>query len=268
MRLYLVSLVLVTSQLVAGGSVCPRGMLWAPGTFGEGAEAEGASLAGFCLDTTEVTVADYRRCVDGGDCPQPPETVAGSDIPTPDVPVWSRSCNAHRDRRGRHPINCVDFGGAEAYCAAVGKRLPTEAEWEWAATGGDEGRLYPWGGRRPTAEHLNVCDFDCLDRLRAMGRPRPTMHYGEDGFAETAPVGSFPAGVGRWGHLDLAGNVWEFTASAFAGDERLRVIRGGGWAQSNRGMIETTYRAGYLTTARGSAVGFRCAAEPAKARGR
>jgi formylglycine-generating enzyme required for sulfatase activity len=221
-----------------------------------------AALGTFCLDATEVTVADYRACVDRGECTPAFTTVFGPDIPPADVPLWSRSCNADLPGRDRYPVNCVDWTQARDYCEAVGKRLPNAEEWEWAAAGGEEARRYPWGGEGPGSKLLNACDALCLDRLRLHGRPRPTLHYGEDGFADTAPVGSFPAGAGRWGHLDLAGNVWEFTATPWDGHERLRVIRGGGWAQSDRERIATTYRAGYLTDARGSAVGFRCAADP------
>lgn len=238
----------------------------APPAAGVGCAADmptvpSVELGDFCLDATEVTVADYGACVDRGDCAPAATTVHGPDIPPADLALWSRSCNAGRVGHERHPINCVEWDQARAYCAAAGKRLPTAAEWEWAAAGGDEVRRYPWGSRRPRADLLNACDPLCLDRLRRHGRPHQVLHYGEDGFADTAPVGSFPAGAGRWGHLDLAGNVWELTATPWDGDPRLRVIRGGGWAQSDRERIATTYRGGYLTSARGSAVGFRCAAD-------
>jgi formylglycine-generating enzyme required for sulfatase activity len=201
-------------------------------------------------------------CVEAAECEPLAQTVAVPDLREGDGEIWSRSCNGQREERRDHPANCVTWIQAEAYCAAQGKRLPTEAEWEWAASGGDEERRYPWGGQRPSPGRLNACGFECAERLRRLGRPRPPLHFGEDGHEDTAPVGSFPDGAGRWGHLDLAGNVWEFTSSLYADDPSVRVIRGGGWAQSRSEMVQSGYRGGYLTNARGSAVGFRCAATP------
>lgn len=253
-RMLLLWLALSVDALVA---VCPEGMALVPERVAQGEEA---AIELYCLDLTEVTVVAYQECVRAGACEPPGETVAVPDLREGDIGIWSRSCNGHRGDRREHPVNCVHWTQAEAYCAAAGKRLPTEVEWEWAASGGDEKRRYPWGGQRPSPQRLNACGFECAERLRRLGRPRPPLHFGEDGFEDTAPAGSFPDGAGRWGHLDLAGNVWEFTTSPFADDPRVRVIRGGGWAQSRSEMIRTVYRGGYLTTARGSAVGFRCAA--------
>ncbi len=236
---------------------CPEGMSGVPVTA-----VGGNPVDAFCLDVTEVTVAAYRDCVGAGDCTPSPRSVAGPDVPEDHIPLWSRSCNDGKRGRKGHPINCVDFTQAQTYCAAVGKRLPTEREWQAAASGGEEARIYPWGNLAPTSRHANGCDFLCLDRLKKFAMRRRTLHYGEDGYEDTAPVGSFPAGVGRWGHHDLAGNVWEFTSSPYGDDERVRAIRGGGWAQSNPERMRTDYRGGYLTDARGSAVGFRCAANP------
>jgi len=248
---------MILAAAVASGGGCPTGMLAV--SVAGGVEERGRLASPYCLDRTEVTVADYLLCVGTGDCTPPGGQVRVPDIPSKDLSLWSRSCNGPHSERSQHPVNCVDSGQAEAYCAAVGKRLPTEAEWQWAATGGEESRRFPWGESKPSKTLLNACDFDCLDRLRAFGQARPTLHYGEDGFAETAPVGSFPDGAGRWGHLDLAGNVWEFTATPYSADGSVRVMRGGGWLQSNREMVESGYRGGFPASARGSVVGFRCA---------
>lgn len=252
--------ILIVAVRAAGAETasCPPGALPVPAGTAVVAGAE-VAVGAFCLDETEVTVGRYRECVAGGACSEPHATVAGPDLPARHVPLWSRSCNRQREGREDHPVNCVDWHQAAAFCDAVDGRLPSEGEWQLAAAGGDERRRYPWGRRRPTAERLNGCDFLCLDRLRALGLTHATLHYGEDGFADTAPVGSFPAGAGRWRHLDLAGNVWEFTSSLYGADPRVRVIRGGGWAQSDRQRVTSSYRGGFVDRARGSAVGFRCA---------
>lgn len=100
------------------------------------------------------------------------------------------------------------------------ERLPTLVEWLWAAGGGAEDRKYPWGNARPTVKRLNGCDFACARNQQSdcdehdiktgscVMREMVDVQ-GEDGFDRRAPVGSFPAGAGRWGHLDLVGNMSE-----------------------------------------------------------
>jgi len=242
-------------------------MLVVPTVLSVGSEAAVGAAPAFCMDRTEVTVADYWGCVERGACTPPASDVWWPNLPAADQQFWSESCTGDREDRLDHPINCVDWRQARDYCADLGRRLPTEVEWQWAAQGGREERAYPWGDGRPTARVVNACEFDCLDRMREHGRDRPTLHYGEDGRAETAPTGSYPAGKGRWGHDDLAGNVWEFTTSIFADDEDVKVMRGGGWAQSQRNLIGTRYRAAFPSGARASVVGFRCVQAPTGAMG-
>lgn len=156
--------------VVAVAEQCRDGM-----TFIEGGRFEGRDVASFCLDTTEVTVRSYERCVRDGACSK-----AG--------------CNKSHIAMGTLPEDCVDWEQAKAFCAHTGKRLPTSREWKWAARGRGEGRTYPWGEEEPTCERV-VMRGGC----------------GKDG---TWPVGSKWKGDSRDGVKDLAGNVFEWTSTA------------------------------------------------------
>jgi formylglycine-generating enzyme required for sulfatase activity len=238
------------------------GMFRMGGELGPAEErpAHDVTLSSFSIDLTEVTVAAYRLCVDAGRC-------------TPSIKF--EQCNWGRADRDDHPINCVDWAQAKAFCAWAGKRLPTEEEWEYAARGRD-GRRFPWGNSPPGPQLLNACDKECgLARERARSRDAPLLFAESDGWATTAPVGSYPAGESAFGVLDLAGNVWEWTASPFCAyapapeivsstsparcvDTR-RVSRGGGWRDALPGNMESTTRLGEDPTTWADNRGFRCA---------
>lgn len=138
------------------------------------------NVAEFYIDQREVTNAQYRRCVEAGVCPDIPEDIVER--------VNQKRQRLHDSAYDRYPAN-VPWAGAEAYCRWVGKRLPTEAEWEKAARGVD-GRAYPWGNKWDPYK-MNV------DR-------------------DEEPVGSYPEGASPYGVLDMAGNAWEWVADRFA----------------------------------------------------
>lgn len=197
-------------------------------------------IAPFELDVTEVTAAEYEACVKAGAC-EGEATVAWEGASPAVVRAQSRFCTFGRAERADHPMSCVSWDQATRYCAWAGKRLPTEPEWEWAARGPD-GRAHPWG--------------DEADRSR-LCHGRWTSRKG------TCAVGSFPTGASPFGVQDMAGGVWEWTASAYcpypdlrcSGPER--VFRGGGWYIDV--IITTTDRGRAVGSERLVEVGFRCA---------
>jgi hypothetical protein len=108
---------------------------------------------------------------------------------------------------GDHPVSQVSWYAARAFCEWMGGRLPSVKEWQ-AVAHTSESR-FPWGPGRPAGPPLNFCDRACPQKGRGFGTDPQ-----QDGFPETAPVGSFPAGQSREGVFDLSGNVWEWTAEA------------------------------------------------------
>ena len=200
--------------------------------FVPGGRLAGRALREVCLDRTEVTVAAYTRCVEAGRCARPSGAGARDN--------WGR-----RDR-ARHPINNVTWNQARDFCRAVGKRLPTEWEWEWAARGREQGRLYPWGAAAPS------CAYTIME-----GGGRDGCGRGH-----TAPVASRPRGASRDGIHDLSGNVWEWTAS---GNTFGYVVRGGSLANKRAWRFQNSFRRLRLPPRRHDyATGFRCARAPTK----
>jgi formylglycine-generating enzyme required for sulfatase activity len=265
----------------AGEAVCPAGTIEIPGgSFYMGSDeglamekpAHQVSLAPFCIDEYEVTVEQYKACSDAGRCKRASTTNEWAKITDKERKAYDPLCNI-RDpgAKAKHPINCVDWEMADKFCHEQRKRLPTEAEWEFAARGPD-GRKYPWGDEDPAAAHMNACGAECVAWGLKNGVELKAMYDVDDGFANTAPVGSFPRGASRYGVKDVVGNVWEWTADWYGeyGKEELRdpkgpsigterVIRGGAWNGSYASWVRPTFRYKDTPTKRSHGIGFRCA---------
>jgi formylglycine-generating enzyme required for sulfatase activity len=208
-------------------------------------------LDGFWIDRTEVTNAQYQQCVEAGGCDPPAE----SSSPTGDLYYGNSTYDAY-------PVVYVSWYQAADYCEWADARLPTEAEWEYAARG-PEGRVFPWGDTFD-GTRVNYCDANC-EFDWADGSV-------DDGYGYTAPVGSYPSGASWCGALDLAGNVWEWVADWYdaayygrspsqnppgpsSGQERAR--RGSSWHYPPDGM-RSALRFGVDPDIPDNFQGFRC----------
>jgi formylglycine-generating enzyme required for sulfatase activity len=195
----------------------------------------------FTLDLVVVTQGAYQKCIDAGKCNHPEPADPAFD------PVG----------RQRYPVTNVAWEDARDYCAWAGKRLPTEAEWEWAARSGD-GRLYPWGNDVPDCARANF--GNCI---------------GPNGGTE--PVARHPTNVGPFGNLEMAGNVWEWVEDVYdakyyavspvddpegpqgASPDATHAKRGGAWGTAPE-ALRTSQRLTHGIPHQGDGfIGFRCA---------
>jgi formylglycine-generating enzyme required for sulfatase activity len=231
-------------------------------------------LDAFWIDQTEVTVAMFRTFVEATGYETTAER-AGWGQPWREGPMeeeWPRVPGADwRHPRGPestaqddHPVMQVSWEDAAAYCEWIGAHLPTEAQWEKAARGTD-GRMWPWGNTYDGSRG-SFCDAQCpVERWK--------HNSYNDGYAFTAPVGSFPSGASPYGALDMAGNVWEWVtdwyAEAYDADAASenplgpesgteRAMRGGAWID-NESWVRCTVRHQNPPWSRCDDVGFRCA---------
>jgi formylglycine-generating enzyme required for sulfatase activity/serine/threonine protein kinase len=252
----------------AGAAACPPEMVPVPaGCFVMGSADELADgderpphevclSRAYCIDRHEVDNASYQACVRKGQCRQPAHDF--------------RRLQQSAFTADRQPVVQVNWNDADAYCRAQGKRLPTEAEWEYAARGAD-GRLYPWGTQPPTCEtavlgaYAMVCtDSWCRGANACLGKnPSHPMESG-----------SRPQDRSPFGAIDMGGNVSEWVADWYGeryyeesprndpggptqGSER--VYRGGSWGQMGK-TVRSTFRNHMAPDGPGDiGVGFRCA---------
>jgi eukaryotic-like serine/threonine-protein kinase len=197
------------------------------------------TLDTFWIDRTEVTNAQYAKCVLAGKCVAPSETKSAT-----------RASYYGNSQNDNYPVIFVSWNDADKYCRCAGGQLPTEAQWEYAARG-PNAYTYPWGNDSPDKDRLNY--------NRNVG--------------DTSEVGSHPSGASWAKALNMAGNVWEwvndwygsYPASAQTNTTRpasgdIRVVRGGSWSDdevnvrsAHRGTDDPDFRFDIL--------GFRCAAK-------
>jgi formylglycine-generating enzyme required for sulfatase activity len=212
-----------------------------------------------CIDKTEVTVEAYRACAAAKKCDEPASAPSGNGIKDAQIVKLGPLCNGTHDDRLQHPINCVSWTQAVAYCKWVKARLPTEAEWELAARGTDKKRLYPWGNEAPSAKRVNACGSECSAMFeRTLGGKVTPMYVESDGWEATGPVGSFPDGASPSGALDMAGNLGEWVDAWWDDTKTRKAFRGGGWDLTTAEKLQTTHRDGAPPDVRSVIVGFRC----------
>ncbi|WP_438020357.1 SUMF1/EgtB/PvdO family nonheme iron enzyme [Sorangium sp. So ce315] len=239
-----------------------------PGRFSMGSEAKepGALddqrpcrevvIGAFEMARVPVTQRQYRE-VTGKN----PSTIEGDELPVIDV-SWEdaiRFCNALSERDGLTPAYRLEGGEVQWDRGADGYRLPTEAEWEYAARGHD-GRIYPWGDALP------------YDQLCWSGHHDDALGRGKR--AGPSPVGIYPSGASPFGLLDMAGNVLEWCWDRHGpyrkttapdvnptgpAEGEARVLRGGSWFSMRPAHVRVVYRARHEPSRRDDRVGFRCA---------
>jgi formylglycine-generating enzyme len=261
--------------------------------------ADPATISDFRLDKYLVTVGRYRQFVnkwDGGSGYTPPagsgkhthlnggKGLADSGKPGSYEPGWNASDNDNLaptndnlackadgatwtnspDKNEKLPINCVDWSEAYAFCIWDGGFLPSEAEFAYAAAAGSEQRKYPWGSQDPGKDNQNAiygCNY-------------PAGSGTCSGIASIAPVGTAKQGAGKWGHLDLVGDMMQWNLDWFSpsyvnpcndcarvADGSGRVIRDG-YFSSGASTLLVSYRNSLYPTNRFNSFGFRCARTP------
>jgi eukaryotic-like serine/threonine-protein kinase len=239
-------LVVVVACNPAAAGECPSSMVRVAGA------------TSFCIDKTEVTLAAYRACVVASGCTALASAPSGNGLKDAQIVKLGPLCNGPHDDRLQHPVNCVDWTQAKTYCEWAHARLPTEAEWEFAARGPDSLR-YPWGTEAPGPKRVNACGSECAAMFkRTLGSVFQPMYAESDGWESTAPVGQFQDGASPSGALDMAGNVGEWVDTWNEKKDK-RVFRGGGWDLTKVDKLSTTRRDAAPPDVRSVIVGFRCA---------
>ena len=231
-------------------------------------------LDAFWMDRTEVTVSMFRAFVQATGYETTAErqgwgkpwTAGPMEAEWPKVSGadWQHPRGPDSWAEDDHPVTQVSWEDAAAYCAWAGGSLPTEAQWAKACRGTD-GRMWPWGDTFD-AKRLSSCGAQCpVERWKD--------DRFDDGYAFTAPVGSFPEGASPYGALDMAGNLWEWVADWYSEDYyrqspyenpsgpdsgTVRAMRGGAWYDTDV-WATCTVRHQNPATDLYDDLGFRCA---------
>ena len=201
--------------------------------------AHQVTLSAYWIDQSDVTNAEYAKCVAAGGCTEPSYKTSITHL---DYYVNSQYAN--------YPVINVNWSQAKSYCEWAGAKLPTEAQWELAARGTD-GRTYPWLGNTIDESYANY----------------------KGNVGDTTAVCSYPQGNSPYGACDMAGNVWQWVADWYAayGTSPVsdpggpaygnsRVLRGGSWYEINYSGVRSAFRSSPVDPSRTSyKLGFRCA---------
>ena len=214
--------------------------------------AHTVKLDAYKIDKYEATFRRYKACVDAGECT---EAFPGG------------ACNWGFKWNDKHPVNCVDHNQAQEMCAFEGKRLPTEAEWEKAARGNQDQRIFPWGDESASCNRV------------VMDENGPELPMPGCGAGKTKPVNfAADAGASPYGVVGMSGNLWEMTADWYSenyyansprnnpegpGSGTYKVVRGGAWTMRSDHGLTSILRFGYSPQGQGYVIGFRCAQDVA-----
>ena len=209
------------------------------------------SVDAFVIAKTETTVEQFKACVDAGACAAENYTVNSG----------SGYCNYDRGEAWlSHPMNCVNWHGANEYCAWIGGRLPTEDEWQYAATHDGTQALettYPWGNDEPT-HCVNATYNDFGTGVNNVCDGTTVILW--DDYVGTASAGTYSAGNSPLGLQDMAGNVWEWTSSLWSAESDYYIVKGGSWSDYASGL-PVSYRGYWYPDGRSYNLGFRCVAD-------
>jgi len=225
-------------------------------------------LDSYWIMETEVTNAQYGKFIEAdGYTTETYWSADGWTWRSDNAIVEPRYWEDNRFNNDLQPVVAISWYETEAYAnwlsaeTGLDFRLPTEAQWEKAARGTD-GDVFPWGSQW-NSSYANYCEKNCTQDWADQDT--------DDGYQYTAPVGSYPTGASPYGALDMAGNVWEWTADWYAADyyqnsparnpqgpssREVRVLRGGSWLDLPS-YLRAAFRDRYFPDNRSSGVGFR-----------